>query len=236
MGKLILLVDDSATIQQLVRLAFADEAIEVLVASTAGQARDWLESRPPDLILTDISLPDGDGLAFVRTLRLRPDTARTPVVVLAPSSTEPSLLRLAGADAVLFKPFESIALLVDTVRDLAAHPSQLELPPASHFPSAPSAVDSEMDSILELDDPVRLPPAGHGATPDDQMINSMVPMLVEQVASRLVELLRERLIREVIERAVPEVVRSVREILPNDAPSLSKSTSDIDEPPENHDH
>ncbi len=225
MGKLILLVDGSATIQQLVRLALADEDIEVIAASTAAEARRCVQSRSPDLILADLSLPDGDGLVLVRELRSKPQTARTPVIILAPVGMDRDVARMAAADAVLTKPFESIALLVRTVRELSSGPSPLELP--STFDVSPVRVlDTEGDSILELDEPSTPASAETGSISHDQMVSSMVPLLAELVADRVVEEVRERLSRDVIERAVPEVVRTVVEMLANAEPAKPKTPTE----------
>jgi DNA-binding response OmpR family regulator len=102
--KLILLADDSATVQQLVKLAFADEAIEVLSAPSVSAARECLNQRTPDLILVDPLLPDGDALALLRAIRSTSETSRIPVVMLMPASVRPERTIGASVDAVLAKP------------------------------------------------------------------------------------------------------------------------------------
>ena len=232
MAKLILLVDDSATIQQLVALAFRDEKVEILSAHTARMAEELLDQQTPDLILADASLPDRDGFEFVVQLRTRTQTALTPIVMLVPASSRSDLERAmrSGADSVLTKPFDSISSLVETVNELASAPSrQLELVPQitadrdlGHFDS-----DDDSDSILELDLEPRTLILKH-ESPGDAF--PFTPELIEAISNRIAVQLIEGLKQEVIERAVPEVVRIVLErVIEKPAREDSNVPSDIDE-------
>lgn len=232
MAKLILLVDASATIQQLVALAFRDEKVELLSAHTARRAEELLEQHTPDLILTDASLPDRDGFEFVVQLRTRTQTALTPIVMLVPASLRSDLERAlrSGADTVLTKPFDSISLLVETVNELASAPSrELELVPQITGVRDVGQVDNgdDSDSILELD----LEPGTFllkRESPGDDF--PLTPELIEAISNRIALQLSEGLTREVIERAVPEVVRMVLERLTEKpAPEDSNVPPDIDE-------
>ncbi len=238
MAKLILVVDDSATIQQLVALAFRDEKVELLSAHTARMAEELLDQHKPDLILADASLPDRDGFEFIVQLRTRPQTALTPIIMLVPASSRPDMERAlrSGADSVLTKPFDSISSLVETVNELASAPSrQLEIAPqitgdrdVGHFDNG-----DDVDSILELDlEPGPISIKRESSGEDFQLPSD----LIEAISNRVALQLSERLNREVIERAVPEVVRIVLERL-TERPSLEDSNvpPDIDEAQRNLD-
>jgi DNA-binding response OmpR family regulator len=65
------------------QLAVADEGIEVAVAPSLADARAHLRDRMPELILTDVSLPDGNGYAFCREIKREKTTRDVPVLLLA---------------------------------------------------------------------------------------------------------------------------------------------------------
>lgn len=232
MSKLVLLVDDSATIQQLVRLAFAGEGLDLFAAQNVSEARQWLSTHSPDLILSDVSLPDGSGLSFLKELRESTRTSNIPVLLLAPAGMATDVALTAGADGVLVKPFESMALLVSTVREYAARPSQLSLP---HLETV-VAKRVEYDSILELDDLDLAPPARERSTVVEGSLEAILPLLVERVAARVVERVRDAIRDEIVQSAVPEIVRQSLNLLSDHRSPTSNGPSDIDEAAANQDH
>lgn len=247
MGKQILLVDDSATVQQLVRLAFSDDGLDVAVAATAADGENQLDLSTPDLILVDALLPDCHGFEFLRRIRSRPQTSETPIILLASAAAHLDVekARMAGAESLLAKPFESIALLVETVREALQHNrSVLELS-APLKRNASKAVstgphelgDSGADSILELDEPQfsseSLSTTDDPAPPDEALPETVIENIANRVASRL----SGQLTREVARNVVPEVVSLVMELLAKKtAVSKSNELSDIDVAGENIDH
>jgi two-component system KDP operon response regulator KdpE len=106
----VLVVEDEAEIRRFVRMALNAEGFEVVEAD--GVKRGLIEAgtRRPDLVVLDLGLPDGDGIALVRDLRAWSDM---PVLVLSARTTEADKIGAldAGADDYLVKPFSAGELL-----------------------------------------------------------------------------------------------------------------------------
>lgn len=105
-----LVVEDDAALNQGLALALGSPSCAVTQAFTLSEARDKLRESPDfDLIILDIRLPDGDGLAFCKELRLR---CHTPVLFLTANDTELDIVMglEAGGDDYITKPF-SLAIL-----------------------------------------------------------------------------------------------------------------------------
>jgi len=107
MSATILIVDDSATMRALVRRALEADAHAVVEAAHGGAALAALGSTTVDLVITDVLMPEMDGLALTRRLR---DDARfrsLPILVLTTEAT-PAVKergRAAGATGWIVKPF-----------------------------------------------------------------------------------------------------------------------------------
>jgi len=104
----LLLADDSVTIQRLVALSFADEAVRVLVARDGQDAINRMATERPDLVLADTNMPCVDGYELARWVREQPHLRSVPVLLLA-GATDPvdeQRLHDSGANGVLEKPFE----------------------------------------------------------------------------------------------------------------------------------
>lgn len=109
----IMVVDDEATIREVVRKYLELEGFKVLEASTGPQALDLLQSQKPNLIVLDLMLPGIDGFAITRTLRRSGEFAPLssggdiPIVMLTARTDEAD--RIAGfelgADDYVVKPF-----------------------------------------------------------------------------------------------------------------------------------
>ena len=106
----VLIVEDDPEIRHIVRVLLEAEGYRVSEVETAGRAEVAARTEKPDLILLDLGLPDGDGVAVVRAIR---SWSPVPVVVLsARSFEEQKILALdAGADDYVSKPFSAPELL-----------------------------------------------------------------------------------------------------------------------------
>jgi len=113
----ILVVEDSKTVRALIRAALLADDYRVVEAPGAREALITLEATPVDLVITDVNMPDIDGLTFTRTLRARPGERSTPILVLTTENGEAMKQRgrEAGATGWLVKPFHPDQLR-DTVR------------------------------------------------------------------------------------------------------------------------
>lgn len=110
----ILLVEDEASIAEPFARLLAREGFEATVAGTVAQALELFARREPDLVLLDLTLPDGDGRDVARELRTR---SRVPIIMLTARGTETDRVvgLEIGADDYVVKPF-STAEVVARIR------------------------------------------------------------------------------------------------------------------------
>ena len=108
----ILIVDD----EQLIRWSLVERLVQeghrVLEAETGREALEKIAGRSYDLIVSDLRMPELDGLAVCRLLRQDPGLAGSRIVMLTAASQEADRVRglAAGADGYLTKPFSPLAL------------------------------------------------------------------------------------------------------------------------------
>lgn len=108
----ILLVDNDPDLRRALRLRFEARGYAVREAGTGGQALAVLEESPCDLVLSDINMPCGDGLALADAVAAR---WRVPIIFMTGFRDLYELEKLApGATAILEKPFD-FELLADLV-------------------------------------------------------------------------------------------------------------------------
>lgn len=114
----VLLLEDDLDLGNGVRAALLNEGLEVVWVRRIADAARSLESGACDLVLLDLGLPDGNGLALLT--RLRREKHRMPVLILSARDTlDDRLTGLDnGADDYLVKPF-ALAELLSRVRALA---------------------------------------------------------------------------------------------------------------------
>lgn len=106
----ILVVEDDAAVRRLVTTTLDVNGYAVREAKSVAQALLELSSRPPDLALLDLGLPDGDGVDVIRTLR---EWSSLPVIVLSARLEDADKVAAldAGADDYLVKLFSVEELL-----------------------------------------------------------------------------------------------------------------------------
>ena len=113
-GKNILIVEDEASIAEVVSLYLKRAGYEVQIASDGKQAMNILERKIPDFVILDLMLPEVDGLSLTRWLRDRSDV---PIIMLTARREEIDRITglEMGADDYVVKPF-SPQELVSRVR------------------------------------------------------------------------------------------------------------------------
>ena len=106
----VLVVEDDAAIRALLQSALSVEGFDVQTAASLSEASAMLRHAPPDLVLLDLGLPDGDGAELVRQVRQQ---HTLPIIVVSARHQEAQKLRLldAGADDYMTKPFSVPELL-----------------------------------------------------------------------------------------------------------------------------
>ena len=117
----ILVVDDEPRVRKLIEIHLGRRGYEVVGANDGNEALDALQRQPFALIVTDLHMPNLDGLALAQRLRADPATARIPVVMLSATKRwEDGDAPTEGVDIFLAKPLEMQALTVAVEKLLAA--------------------------------------------------------------------------------------------------------------------
>jgi twitching motility two-component system response regulator PilG len=112
MGKLVMVIDDSSTVRNIIANCLSSKGFEVRGFSDGVEAIHWLTqpARPvPDLIILDISLPKMDGYEVARRLKSKPQFSNTVIVMLSrhDGMIDKLKARLVGAKDYLSKPFST---------------------------------------------------------------------------------------------------------------------------------
>jgi len=116
MGR-VLVADDDADIRELIIAQLEREPYIVSAAGSVGEIRQSLASEPVDVVVLDLNLPDGDGLALCKELRAEGFASAIIMVTARDSAIDRVLGLELGADDYLTKPFEPRELLA-RVRNL----------------------------------------------------------------------------------------------------------------------
>lgn len=113
MSKHILIVDDSASIRQMVEATLKSASYTVSVAKDGQEALDLCKSNSYDFVLTDQNMPRMDGLTLVKSLRTIANYRTKPIVVLTTEAGDEMKAkgRAAGATGWMVKPFDPAKLL-----------------------------------------------------------------------------------------------------------------------------
>lgn len=117
----VLAVDDSFTMRELLRLTLKEAGFEVEVAVDGVDALGKLDAVNPDLILTDLNMPNMDGFGLIDAVRTGDTSKRVPILVLSTEGAHDlrERARVAGATGWLTKPFDDVSL-VATIRRVTA--------------------------------------------------------------------------------------------------------------------
>lgn len=121
MGKTILVVDDSASIRQVVGIALKGAGYEVIEACDGQDALTKLDGTKINLIISDVNMPNMDGIAFLKEVKAHPTYKFTPVIMLTTESQEDKKKegQDAGAKAWVVKPFKP-EQMISAVEKLAS--------------------------------------------------------------------------------------------------------------------
>ena len=113
MSKTILVVDDSASIRQMVAFTLKSSGYEVVEAVDGMDGLEKAKSKSFNLILTDQNMPRMDGLTLVKSLRALPQYKTVPILMLTTESSDAMKAqgKAAGATGWLVKPFDPQKLI-----------------------------------------------------------------------------------------------------------------------------
>lgn len=121
MAERILIVDDDATMVNLLFAVLEFEGFEAIKALSGMEALRMIEEERPDLVLLDIMMPEMDGFEVLASLRKDPATKKLPVVMLTARTEDRDVFEgwRRGADEYVTKPFDP-QRLVEVIRDVLA--------------------------------------------------------------------------------------------------------------------
>ena len=114
MAKCVLVVDDSETVRQVLQLTLSNAGFDVIEAEDGDDALNKLFSAPVvDMLITDLNMPNMDGLELIKKIREDKKHRFTPIVMLTTESSEEKKRagREAGASGWIVKPFKPEQLL-----------------------------------------------------------------------------------------------------------------------------
>jgi two-component system chemotaxis response regulator CheY len=118
MAKTIMIVDDSASMRQVVGITLKGAGYDVLEGIDGLDALAVLKGQKVHLIISDVNMPNMDGISFVKAVKLLPAYKFTPIIMLTTESEENKKVQgqAAGAKAWVVKPFQPAQLLMAVQR------------------------------------------------------------------------------------------------------------------------
>ena len=193
-GRKLLLADDSATIQKVVDLTFADEGVRVVAVGNGQEAIDQILEFAPDIVLADVFMPSPNGYEVCEYVKTHEKLKHIPVMLLV-GSFEPfdeAEARRVGADDILTKPFQSIRRLIDRVGSLVSSPPvekerpTAELPRVEEPEEEPVLMDTHELEVTTADTmPLKDAVIPEGVLPREEI---MEPVVTEDSSEGLLDL------------------------------------------------
>lgn len=113
MPKTILIVDDSASVRQVLTIALRAAGYAVIAGSDGADALRLMDGQRIHLIISDVNMPNMDGITFVTEVKKHPTYRFTPIIMLTTESQEDKKrqAQAAGAKAWITKPFQPEQML-----------------------------------------------------------------------------------------------------------------------------
>ena len=161
-------IDDSATMREVIKIAFRRESIHVITCADASSALSQFEEHPPDIVITDVIMPDQDGYSVCSQIKQSPQYGKTPVILMSGVVNKSVADRAVAvqADELVRKPFQPQEL-IGRVKNLLGHakpPSEAKEEQPAAMPSLNSLFAAPVSTVSA---PPRLvpPPAQPSAPP-----------------------------------------------------------------------
>ena len=132
-------IDDSATMREVIKIAFRRESINVITCADAASALAQFEQQPPDVVITDVIMPDQDGYSVCSQVKQNPQFAKTPVILMSGVVNKSVADRAVAvqADELVRKPFQPQEL-ISRVKNLIGHGAPVLQQPSERPMAVPS--------------------------------------------------------------------------------------------------
>src|SRR4028118_1317426 len=193
MSARLLLVDDEPGLREAVQAYLEDSNFAVEVASNARDGWELLQQTNPDLVISDIMMPQVDGYQFLKQVREDPRYKALPVVFLTAKGMTSDRIQgyQAGCDAYLSKPFDPDELVAIVTNLLARRAAAKETSENAESPDI-AALTSQMariesllsgrSSIAQSPSPIKI-----DLTPREQSVLDLVAqgLMNKEIARRL---------------------------------------------------
>jgi CheY-like chemotaxis protein len=153
-------IDDSATMREVIKIAFRRENIEVVACHDGDSAIAQMLQQKPDVVITDVIMPGKDGYEVCQSIKQNPATAGTPVVLMSGVVNRQVAEKAFAvkADELIRKPFQP-GDLIGRVKDLLTKSSQ----PSATSPVVPIPQPQLVPQIPPIEAPAQ-PSANAAAT------------------------------------------------------------------------
>jgi len=236
--RVILLADDSPTIQRLVTQMFVDADFDIVAVSNGDAAIRKFEELRPAVVLADIYMPGKNGYEVCTYVRKHADRGDTPVILLAGAfdAFDGRVAATAGATAHITKPFEPQALVnlvhsvvakeapaaatepAATVASPAAIPAAAPAPATAPVPAAENATMAAAASVsaspvapkdAEAEDLLGLQELFRPPAPPQLSSASVTEEEIERIADRVIQKLSTQVIEDVAWHVVPDITTKV---------------------------
>lgn len=115
----VLIVDDSQTLRQMLTELLQTSGLKVMSATNGLEAKEQIQTKVPDLVITDLIMPEMNGYELCRWIKNEPATQGIPVLMCSTKSEEFDRYwgMKQGADAYITKPFHPVEMM-KTVKQL----------------------------------------------------------------------------------------------------------------------
>ena len=164
----VLFIDDSATMREVIKIAFRRENIDVVAYPDAATAMTSIEQNAPDVVITDVIMPDKDGYEVCQQIKQHPRLSGTPVILMSGVVNRAVAEKAFSvkADELIRKPFQP--------QDLIARVKHLLKSDAPVSAPAPANAAAALSSIFAA------PPANASSRPPAAAAASTAPQIAAQ--------------------------------------------------------
>ena len=121
MAKTILVAEDSSSVRKFIFFALKLAGLEVVTAVDGMDALEQLPKQKIDMLITDINMPNVDGIKLIKSIREVPEYKELPIIILSSLSSDEDIEQgiSAGANSYLIKPFNAKRIQYEISKYLA---------------------------------------------------------------------------------------------------------------------
>jgi CheY-like chemotaxis protein len=169
-------IDDSATMREVIKIAFRRESINVITCADAAAALAQFAQNPPDAVITDVIMPDQDGYSVCTQIKQHTEYGSVPVILMSGvvNKTVADKAVAVKADELIRKPFQP--------QELIARVKSLLGPKVATPPPPPTERRIGASSLQSLFAPPAPPPAAVPAPPPAYVAPQPIPPAPPQAA------------------------------------------------------